>query len=329
MTDRYAHVLAVVFSHPWAIEAETLSTVADILARRIAGQDPVRADIEAALVKRDRLPQPVSGGGVGIIPVHGVIMPRGDMLAESSGAVSLDALSGQLRDALANTAVKSILLDVDSPGGNVAGLTEFTHEVMRARTKKPVIAHARYTMASAAYGLASAATEIVASPSSSIGSIGVMNIHDDMSAALEKLGIKRTYITAGKYKAAGNETEPLTAEHEALLKARVDEAYGMLVADISRGRGVPISAIRAGYGEGRTVSAQEALSLGMVDRIATLEDTLARLMVSPPQAGARAATQLDAPLDTAQEPVTVTAQDRADDAHWQNAATRALLELDL
>jgi signal peptide peptidase SppA len=330
MSDRYAHILSVVFSHPWAIEPEMLSTIADILAKRIAGEEPLRAEIEAALINRDRLPQPTSGGGVAIIPVHGVIMPRGDALAESSGSTSLDSLSAQLRAALADSSVNTIVLDVDSPGGNVAGLTEFTHEVLAARAQKPVIASARYTMASAAYGLASAATQVVASPSATIGGIGVLNIHNDLSKALEQRGIKRTYITAGKYKAEGNETEPLTAEASDVRKATADEAYGTLTADIARGRGVPVDTVRNGYGEGRTVSAKKALALGMIDKIETLNDTLARVRTAAPAAGGRAArippTSLDA---TDQErPLAATSQERQAEVTWQHAQTRALFELE-
>jgi signal peptide peptidase SppA len=329
MSDRYAHILSVVFSHPWAIEGEMLSTIAEILAARIAGDEPNRAAIEAALINRDRLPQATSGGGVAVIPVHGVIMPRGDALAESSGSTSLDSLSAQLRAALADSDVNTIVLDVDSPGGNVAGLTEFTHEILAARAQKPIIASARYTMASAAYGLASAATQIVASPSATLGGIGVLNIHNDLSKALEQRGIKRTYIAAGKYKAEGNEAEPLSAEAGEARKATAEEAYGTLTADIARGRGVPVDTVRNGYGEGRTVSAKKALALGMIDKIETIHDTLARVKTAAPAAGGRAALVPVPSLDaTDQEPLAATSQERQAEVAWQHAQTRALFELE-
>ena len=104
------------------------------------------------------------------------------------------------------------MFDVDSPGGSVLGATEFARTLRAARDTKHLIAHAHYQMASAAYWIGACCHEIVASPSSMVGSIGVYSIHEDLSAALEQLGVKLTYISAGKYKVEGNDTQPLTEE---------------------------------------------------------------------------------------------------------------------
>ena len=236
-----------------------LRTVADVLARRIAGQTLTASELEAALTKRDRLPQPDTGA-VAVIPVHGVIVPRGNLFSDVSGATSLDALRSQLQAALNAKAVDTILLDVDSPGGSAAGATEFARDVMKARTKKPVVAVAQYTMASAAYWISAAATEIVASPSAQVGSIGVYTIHDDLSKALAELGIKRTYIAAGKFKVDGNETEPLSASAREHIQGLVDATYDRFVADISRGRGVAKDDVKTKFGQGRMMTADDALS---------------------------------------------------------------------
>lgn len=269
-----------------------LTTIAQILAVRAIGEKASDSDIQAALTKRDRLPQP-SGGGVAVLPVHGVLIPRATLMSEMSGATSIDALSSDLRDALANDQVNTIVLDVDSPGGSVAGVTEFAQELMRARTRKPIVAVAKYTMASAAYWIASAATEIVASPSSVVGSVGVYTIHDDFSKALEHLGIKRTHIAAGKFKTEGNTAEPLSDDAKATMQKRVDDWYGRFVKAISQGRGVSVEQVRDGYGEGRVVSADEALSLGMVDRVATLDETIARVAKAAPSRAMQTAAQAD------------------------------------
>jgi signal peptide peptidase SppA len=265
-----------------------LGTVADILARHIAGRKFSPEELESArLTNRENLPQPGDKpGAIAVIPIHGVLIPRGNLLSQMSGATSLDVLTGQLREALANDAVKTIVFDVNSPGGSVAGASEFAREVLRARTKKPIVAVAQYTMASCAYWIAAAATEIVASPSALVGSVGVYTIHDDLSKALAELGIKRTYISAGKHKTEGNETEPLTDEVLERIKQRlIDPAYSRMTADISKGRGVALDVVRSGYGEGETLPADAALDLGMVDRIATFDETLQRVAsVAPPRA---------------------------------------------
>jgi ClpP class serine protease len=93
--------------------------------------------------------------------------------------------------------------------------------------------------------------------------------------------VKPTIISAGKYKTEGNPFEPLTDERRAILQASVDKAYAQFVAAVARGRGVDASIVRDGYGEGRALPSADARRAGLVDRLATMDDTLARL--SSPQ----------------------------------------------
>jgi signal peptide peptidase SppA len=327
------HVLSFALEHPWALTRPMGRVVAGILARW-ASDRPDPAAIAAALVNRKNLPQPTGEGAIAIIPIYGVIAPRLNVLSDFSGGTTFEALSKQLAEAMANKAIKTIVFDVDSPGGNVAGATEFAREVMRARTKKPILAIAQYMMASAAYWAMAGATEIVAAPSAMVGSIGVFTIHEDLSKALEMEGVKLTYLAAGKWKVAGNETEPLSKEVAGRIQAKVDEAYEKFLSDVSKGRGVALDEIRAGYGEGDTVSAAEALRLGMIDRVATLDDTIARVMTPPDQRASIVVPELqahtDSPtVDTSQEPAKATDQDRPSDANWQNGINAGLLQLDM
>lgn len=326
MTGRFDHVLSFALEHPWAVTKPMRAVIAGILAGRLAGREPDPAAIAAALVNRKNLPQP-AGGAVAVIPIYGVIAPRANLLSDFSGGTTFDVLTSQLHEALANKAIKTIVFDVDSPGGNVAGATEFAREVMKARTKKPVVAVAQYLMASAAYWAMAGATEIYAAPSALVGSVGVYTIHEDLSKALEMAGIKITYISAGKYKVDGNETEPLSKDTAARIQAKVDEPFARFKSDVSKGRGVPLAEVDAGYGEGDVVSAAEALRLGMIDGIATLDETIARVMA--PADGARAAQHSPTTAATLQEPSPATSQEPTSDAHWQNTVTGELLQLDL
>jgi signal peptide peptidase SppA len=326
MTGRYEHVLSFALDHPWALTPPMLQVVAAILARRIAGEEIAPAELEAALVKRKNLPQP-RAGSIAIIPVYGVIAPRMNLMSELSGGTTFERLSGQLAEATGDKTVKNIVLDIDSPGGNVAGATEFAHEVMRARTKKPIIAQIQYTGASAAYWMAAAATEIVAAPSAKVGSIGVYAIHDDLSDAFAKLGIKRRYLAAGEGKVDGNETGPLTDEAEARLMKALREAEGMFVGDVVKGRGAGMTADRVRQEwKAHVYGAAEAKTLGMIDSIGTLNDTVTRVLSASPDAeDQRAASQLASPVDTAQEPLPASAQDRTGDLVLE----RQLFELQL
>jgi len=321
----YDHVLAFALEHPWNLTPPMLSLVAGILARRVAGEDIDRAEIAAAIVNRRNLPQP-KRGSVAILPVYGVIAPRMNLFSEMSGGTTFQQLSAQLREAMQNQAVRTIVLDVDSPGGSVAGNAEFAAEVMRARTKKPIIAQAQYTMASAAYQLAAAATEIVAAPSARIGAIGTYSIHNDLSQALATLGVKRTYISAGDGKVDGNEAEPLSEPARERIKLAVDQAYDTFVQTVVHGRGDGVTAARVrNEWKAHVYGAADAKALGMVDRVATLDETLERLLDSSGTAEDRAAlAHLDTD-DTPQAPPGRSGQDRRPEA----ALEREALELQL
>jgi signal peptide peptidase SppA len=312
----YDHVLSFCVDHPWAITRPMLSVIAGILSRRIAGHDLDQAALDAALVNRQKLPQPAGDGAVAIIPVYGVIAPRINMLSDMSGGTTFETLTAQLREVMGNKTVTTVVFDIDSPGGNVAGMPEFAALVREARAKKPIIAQIQYTGASAAYAIAASCTKIYAAPSAVLGSVGVFTIHEDLSKALEMEGIKITYIAAGKYKVDGNETEPLAKDAEARIRDKVNQAYNRFLKDISAGRGVPVGDVASGYGEGDTVTAADGLALGMIDGIATLDDTLARVMSGKTDDRAARALISIPPFDTTEEsPTTATSvQDRRPEA---------------
>ena len=280
--QRSAHLLSFALEHPWAITAGMLATIADLLARHLTGAPSDPAAIAAALVARsNRVPAPYGtprgGGTIAVIPIFGVVAPRMNLLSETSGGTSFETLTSQLRAAVADPRVTQIVFDVDSPGGSTAGATEFAREVRDAAATKPVLAHAQHLMASAAYWAMSGATAIIASPSALVGSIGVFTIHEDLSRALEQLGVKRTIISAGKYKADGVAGTALSPEARTHVQQVVDSAYGRFVTDVASGRRVPVATVRNGFGEGRLLDADLALRAGLITRIATRDDVLGAL----------------------------------------------------
>ena len=202
-------------------------------------------------------------------------------------------------------------------------MTEFARQIMRARTKKPIIAHARYTAASAALWIGAAATKFVASPSARVGSLGVYAIHNDLSKALESVGIKRTFISSSAAKVDGNEAQPLSESARAEIQKVVDASAARFRQDVAHGRSVTVEKVKADYGEGKMFAADEALSAGLIDEIATYEDTVARLVSSPTHAmRAEIPSSAETP-DTPQEPSPATGQDRV------SSTRRIALELAL
>lgn len=282
MNGRYAHIVRAILARPWAIDPDSLAwaAICDVLALRASGGTLSDAEIAARI---EAAANGLRAGGtrakaVAVIPIYGVISPRMATMSRMSGGTAADAIAADFRAALADPEIDGIVFDVDSPGGNVEGIAELAGEIREARGQgKPIAAVANHMAASAAYWPITGVDELVATPSASVGSIGVFAAHQDVSAAMEQKGIRTTFVYAGKHKVDGNEYEPLGDEARAAIQADVDTYYGMFTADVAKGRGVSVEAVRNGFGEGRTVLAKAALDLGMVDRIDTLENTIRRV----------------------------------------------------
>jgi len=298
----YDHLAAFALEHPWALTDNMREIVATTIARRLAGMDDDEEGIAIAQQARATRDVAVRGGGlVAVLPFHGVVAPRMNLLSEISGGATFEGLSKQLNAAVADPDVTTIVFDVDSPGGNVAGASEFARDVLRARAIKPIIVQANHLMASAAYWGLAGATEIVASPSAMIGSIGVIGIHDDLTAAREKLGIRREVLSAGKYKAEAAGGMPVSDGARAHAQHLIDSFYDRMVGDIAKDRGISAAAVRGSYGEGRLLNVEDALACGLVTRIATFDETLAR--VTQPATAGRARVAATAPPAITEPPV--------------------------
>lgn len=277
---KYEHVFAEVFRKPWAMVPEKLEVIARIVSLRAAGGKLSTEEIqsrldEAALRAGPRSQQ--SFGAVAVIPIRGMISHRANLMSQVSGGTSVEKLTSQFRQALGDSSVKAIVFDVDSPGGGVEGIPELADEIYKSRGQKKSVAVANVMAGSAAYWLAASASELVVAPSGAVGSIGIFCVHEDLSKALEQEGVKVTIISAGKYKVDGNETEPLSETARAYLQAGADTFYGMFVKSVGRGRHFSQDDVRGGFGQGRMVLAAQAVKEGMADRVATMDETLARL----------------------------------------------------
>jgi signal peptide peptidase SppA len=198
------------------------------------------------------------------------------------GGASVEGLIQTLRTVAADPSIGTVLLDIDSPGGTVSGMPELAAEVRKLAESKHVVAMANSLAASAAYWIASQADEVVAAPEAMAGSIGVFAVHEDWSKLLDEMGIKVTYIHAGKYKVEGNPDEPLSDEARAHMQSMVDDSYDLFIGDVAAGRGVSKAVVKSDYGEGRVLTPSAAKAAGMIDRIASFSDTVNRLATKTP-----------------------------------------------
>lgn len=274
---KYAHIIHYAMSRPWALLPEKLFAIQSFLALKAGGGDVDPADIQA-MTSAARPSEPRSMGSVAVVPLLGVLTQRGGVTATSEPLTSVERFARTMRETATNPDVAAILIEVDSPGGEVFGVEEAANVVAELATgDKPIVAIASSLAASAAYWIASQANELVVTPSGQVGSIGVYGMHQDVSKLQEQLGVKTTLISAGAFKTEGNPFEPLTEAARAAMQGEVDSYYRSFTAAVARGRGTTPAAVRDGYGRGRVVGAQEAVKVGLADRVGTIDETIARL----------------------------------------------------
>jgi signal peptide peptidase SppA len=175
----------------------------------------------------------------------------------------------------ADPKVKSVILDIESPGGEAVGAFEAAAAVSALAAVKPVIAVVNGMAASAAYALASGASKIVTTPSGVSGSIGVVLMHADFSRAMDKAGVTPTLIFAGAHKVDGNPFEPLPDAVRADLQREVEQYYSEFVSTVAAGRRMAPASVRAT--EARVYIGQEAVDAGLADSLGTFESVLSDL----------------------------------------------------
>jgi signal peptide peptidase SppA len=286
---KYVRTFQHMSATPWAIEENKLREIQLFLARKmsVSALDDA-AIIQSGLFEAKGKPSATTAGDIAVLNIFGVISQRMDMMTQISGGTSTEKFGKDLKAAVDNPSVKAIVLNVDSPGGNVFGVQELADEIFKARDKKHIVAISNSMCASAAYWLASQCDELVCTPGGCVGSIGVYTIHEDWSKAMEDAGVKSTIIQAGKYKTEGIDLIPLSEEAQAAMQADVDFYYGLFTEAVARGRGVSKSEVLKSYGQGRMLNSKDAKAAGMVDRVDTLDGVLSRLGVSNTAQVARA-----------------------------------------
>jgi ClpP class serine protease len=219
----------------------------------------------------------VTDSGIAVVPVLGPLVSRGDWLTELFGLRSYGDVSEAVEAAFADPATRAVLLELDSPGGEVGGLFDLVDQIAAVRTAadKPLWAVASESALSAAFAIASAADRLYVTRTAEVGSVGVVAIHVDESAADAMSGLKWTFVHAGRKKVDGNPHEPLSPEAFADIQADVDALHDDLVALIARNRGMSPDAVRAT--EAAIYRGQRGIDVGFADRLGSVDQALADL----------------------------------------------------
>lgn len=229
-----------VLNRPWAIDPGKFQEVQDIYFTHLRGEKIDYRGIEARIgaSARPGLAYEIVDG-VAVVPINGVLLKGGGFWAWLFGGTSTIEVGRIFGEAISDDTVKGVILLIDSPGGMVDGTAILAQSIFEARGKKPIVSLASGMMASAAYWIGSAADKVfVADDTTQVGSIGVVITHVDYSKFEDRIGIKTTEITAGKYKRIASDAEPLSAEGRQYLQDMADYYYSIFTDQVVSNRGL-------------------------------------------------------------------------------------------
>lgn len=274
-----------VVTSPWAIQPEKLLEIRAIYETHLRGE---KIDIKAV---EARLGQPLANeqkpyhmeGSVAIVPLVGVLAKRANLFMQVSGGTSTQLIDNMLQQAAADPQVTSIVLEIDSPGGQVDGTMALAARIAEIRASgKPVVAWITGMGASAAYWIASAADRVlIADDTTVVGSIGIVATHVDVSRREEAMGVKTTEVFAGKYKRIASQYAPLSEEGRRTMQDQVDALYSVFVNAVASNRNATVEDVLDNMADGRVFIGQAAVKAGLVDGVSTYDALIAELQPRP------------------------------------------------
>lgn len=217
-------------------------------------------------------------GGLAVVAIKGPLNNEEGFWNELFGMTGYPEIRDALLAAAGDASTKVIVLDIDSGGGAVSGVSDVAQLIRTVNDHiKPVIAYTDGTMASAAYWLGSSAGEVHAGRTAMVGSIGVIATHMERSAALKEAGIGVTVVRAGKYKALANSVEPLTKEGRAQIQQAVDASYQVFVEHVAAMRGVSYAVADEKMAQGQEFIGEQAVSAGLIDSVTSFDAVISQV----------------------------------------------------
>jgi len=307
-----ANMAARIFNTPLMIDAEKASVIAQTFGPRMLGLGglSVAGAGEASAEHYEARPEAGSllgdgtyrhvksrGGylnymGAAIVTVTGTLVRRGSYVGESSGMTSYEGIGAQIRAASEDDDVRVIAMEIDSFGGEAAGMFSLAEDIQAARKLKPVYAFLSDYALSAGYAIACQADHITIPPFGKAGSIGVVMMHADYGKKMEQDGVKVTLIHSGKHKVEGNPYEALPENVRGKLQSEGDKMWTAFAQLVETGRKGKVSMQAALETEAGVYMGQEAVDAGLVDQVAESKTAFAELIaqLNPPAASVTGAT---------------------------------------
>jgi capsid assembly protease len=286
----HARIAARAFNTPLLVEPSKAMAFLSGLGPRILGRRvemvdgsdtpdnttalPARASLLAGSLtesyqRHGDTPYPVIDG-IAVIEISGVLIHRGGWIGQSSGQTSYEGIAAQIEAAASDPAVRGIALEIDSFGGEVAGVFDLADRIRAIRAQKPVWAFVAEHAFSAGYALASQADRIVLPRTGALGSIGVVVLHADLSGQLDQDGVRVTLIHSGQHKVDGNPYEPLPEGVRDDIQREIDVLRFLFAETVAAGRAGRLSQEAALHTEAATFRGADAVAAGLADEVTDL-----------------------------------------------------------
>lgn len=231
--------------------------------------------------------------GIATVEVTGTLTRRPDFWQAYFDGVSSELLAEKIESLAADESVDAIVLRIDSPGGEAAGMSEVAKSIKAAGQLKPIVSVVNELCASGAYYIASQTSAIYAgSETAVVGSIGTLMVLFDTSQLFKMAGVEAVVLATGQYKGTGAPGTPITDEQKAYLQGLVDDTQRLFAAAVQGGRGLTDKQINA-VADGRVFHATDALKLKLIDGIQTYDQTITGLhsQLNKPKTGAKKMSQ--------------------------------------
>ncbi|PWL33495.1 S49 family peptidase [Marivita sp. XM-24bin2] len=308
----HAQIAARAFNTPLLVEPSKAMAFLSGLGPRILGRRvelaegvdsedgaaslPARAGILAGnlterLQQHGNAPYPVVDG-IAVIEISGVLIHRGGWIGQSSGQTSYEGITAQIEAAARDPSIRAVALEIDSFGGEVAGVFDLADQIRVLRRNKPVWAFVAEHAFSAGYALASQADRILLPRTGAVGSIGVVVMHADLSGQLDQDGVRVTLIHSGRHKVDGNPYAPLPESVRDDIQREIDVLRFLFAETVAAGRAGRLSQEAALETEAATFRGTDAVAAGLADEVIDLARGFAgfRQMISstPPHSSIRA-----------------------------------------
>jgi signal peptide peptidase SppA len=284
MTPNFHHISQRLFNTPLAITPGKIEVIMAALADRLGlgqlvrptGQVVALGEIDLGMEPKAEYKGYDVVAGVAVIPVSGTLVQKLGTLRPYSGMTGYDGIRANLSMALEDDEVRAVVLDCDSPGGEVSGCFDLVDAIHGARGDKPLWAILTENAYSACYAIASATDRIIVPRTGGTGSVGVICAHVDFSRMLDEAGITVELITYGAHKADGNPYNPLADAARARLQADVDAMGDLFVETVARNRNLSTAKVRKT--EAGTYMGAAGVDVGFADAVMAPDEAFRSLL---------------------------------------------------